>query len=333
MHFYTPDGQIFTSKIRALEYANTNRLTLNLYYHDDVYNQCNWTVEPAAPLNDLYKEQAQRIRDNYDYVILCFSGGYDSSNILETFYYNNIKIDKIVTVGALSQDSRSMVDENHNGELYHNVFPYIKELGLESITQLCDYTTYFNNPENFSVSQYANEWVDYTGAWYSPHNWFWRDIEKYVIPREWGDKRVALIFGKDKPQIFFENDSPGFNFKDAPVTSYGNTSGSNNCDRINFYWDPTFPQILIKQLHILSKVARPGVDGINSDKLVYDLKRPILFKSPKSKTHILSLRDRYLMSKKDSDIYCMYFAGISRIGSTIGIKNLRIVYSQFYKIT
>ena len=330
MHFYTPDGQIFTSKIRALEYSRINQLPINLYYHDEVYNQCNWTVEPTESLATLYKEQAQRIRDNYDYVILCFSGGYDSSNILETFYYNNIKIDKILTVGAISQDSRSMVDENHNGELYHNVFPYIKELGLESITQLCDYTDYFNNPNNFSISQYANEWVDYTGSWFSPHIWFWRDIEKYVIPKEWENKKVALIFGKDKPQLYFENNKPGFRFKDPAISSYGNLERVRNCDRINFYWDPTFPQILIKQLHVLNR-AWPAIKS--SDLIVYDLKRPILFKSPKSRTNILSLRDRFIMSKKDSDLYSMYYAGISRISATIGLKNLRILFSQFYKIT
>lgn len=330
MHYYTSDGKTFTSKIRALEYSAINKVPVNLYYHDAIYDQCRWTVEPADSLATLYKDQAQRIRDNYDYVILCFSGGYDSSNILETFYYNNIKIDKIVTVGAISQDSRSMVDENHNGELYHNVFPYIKELGLESITQLCDYTTYFDNPENFSISQYANEWVDYTGAWYSPHNWFWRDIEKYVIPREYQDKRVAIIFGKDKPQLSIEGKVAGFCFKDTPVSSYGNVEQFGNCDRINFYWDPTFPQILIKQLHVLNRAKGFGV---NADNIVYDLKRPILFKSPKSKTNILSLRDRYLMTKKDSEVYNMYYAGINQINKTIGLKNLRIITSKFYKIT
>lgn len=331
MHYYTSDSKIFTSKIRALEYARLNKVSLKLYYHDDVYDQCNWKLEPTDSLPVLYKDQAQRIRDNYDYVILCFSGGYDSSNILETFYFNNIKIDKIITVGALSQDSRSMVDENHNGELYYNVFPYIKELGLESITQLCDYTNYFNNPDNFSISQYASEWVDYTGAWYSPHNWFWRDIEKYVIPREWGDKKVALIFGKDKPHLFStDKGEPGFCFKDAPVSSYGNVESTGNCDRINFYWDPTNPQILIKQLHVLKRAT---AFGCLADNFIYDLKRPILFKSPKSRTHILSLRDKFLITKKDSDVYNMYYAGIKQINKTAGLDNLRIITSKFYKIT
>jgi hypothetical protein len=354
--YYCDDGTKFTSKVKALHHARQYNTKVHFYYHDDVYSQLDWKIEPPQSLDYYYREQAQRIRDNYDYVILCYSGGYDSSNILETFHYNNIKLDKIVTVGALSQDSAFGVDDNHNGELYHNVFPYLKELGLDTITQVCDYTDYFNNLNNFSISTYDIDWVDHTGAWYSPHNWFWKDIEQYVVPREWHGKRVALLFGKDKPSLFYHQ-APGkhappnglrlnsFCFRDTPCTSYGNSSGLDNCDRINFYWDPSSPEILIKQLHLLYKVYSiqrttsydPSIGAqmlgdVNINDVVYNLKRPILFKSPKSKDSILSLRDTYLKEKQNSDVYEMYAAGIEHIGRTVGLNNMTPIQTKFYPI-
>lgn len=355
MHYYTEDGVQFHSKIKALEYSIRHDKKLNFYYHDEVYRNVQWKIEPVESLTDLYREQAQRIRDSYDYVILCYSGGYDSTNILETFYYNNIKLDKIVTVGALSQDSHSGVDENHNGELYHNVFPYLKELGLESITQVCDYTTFFDKKDVFTVTQHADDWIDYLGAWFSPHNWFWRDIEQYVVPRQYRDKKVALIFGKDKPILhhgvgerdtnLFPSGLNGFMFKDAGCTSYGNVESFENCDRINFYWDPNFTKIIVKQLHILYRAyiidksftfdSLSGTQIFNNhtvNSLIYDLKKPILFKSPKSKTTALSLRDEYLKDKKDSHIYNLHQAGMKKLYDSFGTYRLPSISSKFYSI-
>ena len=357
-YYYSTDGTKFTSKIKALEYATLHNQVINFYYYDDIYSKLNWKEEPCNTLDYYYLEQAQRIRDEYDYVILAFSGGYDSSNILETFYFNNIKIDKIITVGALSQDSTTGVDENHNGELYHNVFPYIKELGLESILEVYDYTKYFSNLNNFSISSYGNDWVDNIGCWYSPHNWFWRDIEKFVVPKAWQNKKVAIVFGKDKPCLFYgPTGSPstilpsgramlnGYQFRDTPVMSYGNSTGLDSCDRINFYWDPKSPNILLKQLHVLNKVYQTeytsnylpevGVQvlsGTSIDSIIYNLRRPILFKSPKSKDNILSLRDKYLTSKKNSDIFDVYSAGLDNIQTRIGLSKLIAIPSRFYHI-
>ena len=345
-YYYSSDGKHFTSKIEATLYSRNNQVDIKFHYYDDVYNKINWKIEPPQSLDYYYLEQARKIRDSYDRVILAYSGGYDSTNILETFHFNGLKFDKIITVGALKQDSHSGVDENHNGELYHNVFPYLKELGLESISEVYDYTNYFNNVKNFSLYQYGSDWVDVTGSWYSPHNWFWRDLEDYVIPKQWKDQKVAIIFGRDKPSLFYENTRIGFYFRDNPVNSYGNISGKNNSDRINFYWDPTYPEILLKQLHVLKnaylisknegydhEISIPTINNMTINQLVYNLRRPILFKSPKSKDKLLSLRDNYLKEKTNSEVYSFYSNGLNKISKQIGAGEVYATKSQFYDIT
>lgn len=340
--YYFDDGVKLESKIKALEYKHKTNLKPKFYYFDHVYDNVNWLVEPPQSLDYYYVQQAQRIRDEYDYIILCYSGGYDSTNVLETFHFNNIKLDKIITVGALKQDSSSMVDENHNGELYHNVFPYIQELGLSSITQVIDYTQYFGDISALRVSQYGSEWINFMGGWFSPHHWFWHDIEKYIIPQKYRDKKVALIFGKDKPYIAIENRKFGFRFKDIAINSYGNDSSTSNCDRINFYWDPVCPQILIKQLHVLlrhyilskfdlsnnSKMGHDVIGGVSTNSIVYNLKKPILYKSPKSSSKLLSLRDQYLLNNKNSDVYRLHQAGINNLPIDYDIS----INSKFYPI-
>jgi len=329
--YYFDDGSKFSSKIEAIQYSLKSQKNFRLYYFDEVFSSIDWSIEPSNTLQYHYKQQAQRIRDEYDYVVLCYSGGADSTNILETYVYNNIKLDKIVVVGALSEDSSKGVDENHNGELYHNVFPYLKDLELEGITQICDYTTLFDKPENFSIYEYGENWVDVVGTRLSPHNWFWRDLHKHVVPIEWRSKKVAIIFGKDKPKLSYHDNKFAFRFSDIVVNNYGNIETVDNCDRINFYWDPNYPLIIIKQLHILKSHFNAFKFGDSVDNMVYNLKRPLVFKSPKSRLNYLSLRDNFLVNKKNSSIYKFYFDGLHYMNKKIGM-NHQTIYSKFYYI-
>lgn len=323
--YYATDGKKFNSKIEALEYKNTTGLNIGFYYHDDIYSKVDWKTEPSGSLDFYYKEQAQRLRDEYDYLILCYSGGYDSTNILETFFYNNIKLDKIVIVGAFSQDSYIGSDENHNGELYNNAFPLIQKLGLESITEIYDYTERFNDVNSFSISQYASEWANATGAWFSPHNWWWKDAGNIVVPKNLGSKKAAIIFGRDKPIILNKK----FYFYDTALTSYGNIQSSENYDVINFYWDPKFTPILVKQLHTLKNANAPMYIV---EKYIYNLKNPLIFRSGKSKTPLLSLRDQYLHNNYNSKVYDYYVSGLKNISSKIDLQQIRTVHSIGYSL-
>jgi hypothetical protein len=359
-YYYCQDGKKFDSKIEAVEYSQKTIQPLYFYYYDHIYEKLDWSIEPPHSINHYYLEQAKRIRDKYDYVILCYSGGYDSTNILETFHFNNLKIDKIVVAGAFSQDTLNMSDENHNGEIYYNAIPYVKELGLENILEVIDYTKLFDDTKNFSILNQKESWIDLCGAWYSPHNWFWYDIEKFVVPDEYKNKKVAIIFGKDKPTLFFSADGKkiaapnggmqlnGFFFRDTPVTSYASTYKKRNMygniQRIDFYWDPEYPEILLKQLHILyryymlTKINSYSVDeGTQSygkettNSLVYNLRRKIIFKSPKSPTFYLSLRDNYLKEKTNNDINDFHQQGIKLLSQRIA-DDPKPIFSKFYSI-
>lgn len=345
MFYYDSTGKTWLSKVQAVRECPLE--ALRYYYFDKEYSSVDWTVEPQLALDRLYLEQAQRIRDKYEYVVLAYSGGYDSTNILETFHYNGIKLDRIVIVGATSQDPSSTSDANHNGELYCNAYPYIEELGLTSITETFDYSKLFEQASPFSVFQYGSSWVDYVGGWFSPHNWFWRDAERHLL-NDIGSKKACIIFGRDKPTLDHNGD---FRFMDTAINSYGNSPGTDQVDRVNFYWDPTFPQLLVKQVHVMNRARDRFGDGgydldmgvplfggelqpgrqLSLNDLMYSLRKPLQYKSPKSKSKLLSLRDQFLKTTSMSSVHDLFDAGLQHL-KDVGASKFVPITSRIYSI-
>ena len=86
---------VFNRKFDAMLHASKNNLKVKFVYHDQVWEKFDRTLLGKVPLSMLYKERAQQLRDSYQYLILNYSGGADSHNILMTFLNNNIKLDEI----------------------------------------------------------------------------------------------------------------------------------------------------------------------------------------------------------------------------------------------
>ena len=80
-----------------------------------MFSKCDWTTEPepGVPLSEYYRRRAQQIRDKYDYVVLLYSGGPDSNNILHAFVHNGIKIDEIVNINSYDK-TQVVKDTIHN---------------------------------------------------------------------------------------------------------------------------------------------------------------------------------------------------------------------------
>lgn len=335
IHYYSEDGTKFRSKVDAVEYSQKTGQEIKFYFFDHIYSNLDWRKDLPNDLNFYYKQQALRLREKYDYLILAYSGGSDSTCVLETFVYNNIKLDKIVSVGAFSKDSAWGVDDNHNGEIYHNVIPYIKELGLENITDIIDYTEYLSDEKykQLSIYQYGKDWIHEIGGYFSVNNHFWKDAEKILIPDEWNNKKVGLIFGTDKPIIIYnENLLLGFAFKDTCVTYYGNSVGYENVDRVRFFWDHNFTDIVVKQAQEIKKGGFFTLKEENIAKIVYDLKKPLSFKSPKSANFFWSLRDTYLRDMKQTELFKFYSEGLRLLESKVGFNSMNPVTSKIHPI-
>ena len=62
-------------------------------YHEDVFSRALWTHEPPDDIEELYRQRALQLREQYDHLVLFYSGGADSTTILQAFIKNNIKLD------------------------------------------------------------------------------------------------------------------------------------------------------------------------------------------------------------------------------------------------
>jgi hypothetical protein len=290
------------------------------YYHDDVLTKVDWKSEPTETLETLYHERAKQIRDDYEYVILCYSGGNDSSNVLETFYYNNIHIDEIVIVGSLSQDLSQEIDENHNKDLYYNAFPTLKSLNLPNTkVTFFDYTKLFYDLNEISlIKSYGAEYINYIGTHKSPHNLFWHDFRRYIGPNS--TKKTAWIMGSEKVEL---NYGPYFvpfvYFTDSTINSYGMNHIDDNFHRVNFYNEavPTAINIQKKQAHMLARLCECNPlkfdyrDRFLKNKLFYPKKHiNLAYQSEKSKNTFLSVRDTFLIRKQNSDIFNLHKTGM-----------------------
>jgi len=65
-------------------------------FNKKVFSLYDWTKEPVEDVNYFYDKRVKELRQQYDYIIFFYSGGYDSHNILKTFIDNNIHIDEII---------------------------------------------------------------------------------------------------------------------------------------------------------------------------------------------------------------------------------------------
>lgn len=342
--YYTTDGKKFSSKILGSLHAKNINSSLHWYYNDKEFLNADWKTEPKETLDELYFRRAQQLRDQYKKIAICYSGGYDSTNIINTFIKNNLFIDEVIVVGALSKDSYSGSDENHNGEIYHNVFPKLKELDSRTKVTLIDYTTLWDKLE--LVKQNDAEALNDLNTHYSPHHWFWYQLNDFIIHKE----NTAIIWGCDKPILIKEGKKYYNYFSDATATSYG-MQGRLFRDRelgtvnVNFYWSIDTISLMVKQCHTLKyfydryhteygeQQTKLLINAPSTEREQYIAKIiypdiQLKFKSPKSKTLYFSLRDSFLAKEQDSSIFKLYKAWIHSAKN----YNFSLILSRGYEI-
>lgn len=321
MSYYADSGYSTLSRFEALQTPEQ----FKFYFHDDVFTAYDWTREPIESLQTIYRNRAQQIRDEYDHVILACSGGRDSTQVLESFFYNNIKIDEVLVVGATSQDPMLGSDKNHNGDLYHNILPLLARMNITP--RFIDYSKLFDKPEQFTlVKQYGPDFFkEVNNCYYSPHNLFWYDLKRFIGASN--DKRTAVVFGQDKP--YFEYDAKTdrcyTEFNDISSSDYGGFSEDHNFKRVRFYTAQDTAQLISKQVHLVRRFFREQVgrtlslERFNKNKwdiivgLIYHPKQPLVHNSWKSKTGLISLRDTFILDHPESEIYKFMAETIKRI--------------------
>jgi hypothetical protein len=121
--YYRVNDLVTTNKLTAVEAANQNLDKIHFYFADDVHAKHDWTVEPEEDIDDLVDQRVKELRDQYSYVALWYSGGYDSQTILDSFIRTNTRLDEILIY------NRQWIDHAFNQEdkLAYNYASFIKK--------------------------------------------------------------------------------------------------------------------------------------------------------------------------------------------------------------
>ena len=226
------------------------------------------SIEPNISLSELYKLRAQQIRDEYDYVILSFSGGSDSVEILETFLEHNIFLDEIQTVHYDSLISRRNEDDLAKDDSLSVMLEYRKAVipKLKRVRELSPNTKITEiDVSDYTYDQIAKNKFDYMGITGKNTNGtnvtrplrtntFYMHNYNNVMFKPKG--KVAFVRGYDKPILSIDNNHLYFRFSDISLHGV-KLLRSGEVDNLytfeDFFWSPKMPLIPIKQSHVIKR--------------------------------------------------------------------------------
>jgi len=249
----------FYSKIEAIEMHTKTGTHLYWDFNEAVYRSYDWTVEPTADISELYRQRAQQLRDKYDYLVLWYSSGADSDNVLRSFLDNDILIDEVASFvnfeGNGDKDDYYLNGEVYNIaakniEKYQETYPDLKHRLVDMCQPMIDF---------FSKDSTKFDWKYSMNTVFNPGATIRGQLSRTVT--DWkriidSGKKVGFIWGTDKPMLNIVDGKYCFQFLDIvsnAVNPLWQTSAKPGEFNEFFYWTPDMPEIVIKQSHIVKK--------------------------------------------------------------------------------
>ena len=114
------------SKVEAAEQAKSTNSNVTWHFLDAECALYPWKIDSQVDLKKLYRQRAEQIRNQYDYTVIWYSGGADSTNVLKSFVDNNIHIDEIAQFHA--EQGEHGWNSYLNLEVAHVAVPQTKKL-------------------------------------------------------------------------------------------------------------------------------------------------------------------------------------------------------------
>lgn len=259
--YYLVGNEIYYHKIQALLAASQTKEQVRWFFNEDVFVKYPWHVEPEKSLNTLYKERAQRLRDQYDYIRLELSGGADSTTVAYSFLLNNIHLDEVVFrypksgekgVVGNPYDTRC---ENTLSEWEFAAKPLLDWIATNypqvKIT-VHDYSTDIINEE----STKDESWIFRTRNYLQPGHAHKHSDTNNISYQRTADRdlKIAVVYGTDKPKLCIKDNKFFLYFLDIQGNYADPNRGSNtNVTSEYFYWSPDACELLAKQAHVVAQ--------------------------------------------------------------------------------
>lgn len=280
----------FHSKLEAIDMHTKTGIHPHWDFNEAVYSCYDWTTEPTESISELYKQRAQQLRNDYDYIVLMYSGGADSFNVLDTFLSNNIKLDEVASF--INYDATNNKENYLNSEIFKVSVPTVDQLKdvypwlthrLIDLTQLT--VDFFNHTQN------KFDWIYKLNMAFNPNAASRESLPLKI--KEWRDlidagKKFCILWGHDKPRIAHQDNKFLFRFIDIidNACTVKSIAGEQPYADELFYWSPAKPEIVIKQSHLIKNYLNSG--DITQLPFVSTEKSDLAFKTVNGVKHWLS---------------------------------------------
>ena len=252
--YYEVGNKIFNHKYPALLEATASQKPITWIFNDDAYAKLNWKQPTGLTLRELYRIRAQQLRDKYDYLVLSFSGGADSTTVLKSFIDNGIHLDEIVCDWFLSHsDKLNPVSDDPDPENYFSEWHLTIKPVLEHVQKhhpkikitITDSMQQINNEDQEDTLMVHEQLVSYVSIKR------YRKISSILRNLNQHHESVAIVFGTDKPPVAIDK-------KNAFCVQFNDWSTwfkSTDLDYRRhveyFFWTPDLPEIVQEQAHVI----------------------------------------------------------------------------------
>lgn len=261
---YSVGNMTFYSNRDALSAGKRTGQPVTWHFYDqawqDAHTRGAWR---HSSLDQLYRARARQIREQYDYVGVLFSGGWDSRNIIETFEREGLHIDDIVTFVVPELESSTNFGNqqptNWYGEIMYHAIPFAQQYQqrhpgthVTQIEWLDIVDQSFQDSEQVMKDSRPKPGV-FFGRWLSVARE--PGLEKRIKGR-----RACLLNGTDKPCII-QNNSVARAFFPEGLLRLGSYCTKSNGFPDNviwepFYWTPDLPELAIRGWYELWDLCR-----------------------------------------------------------------------------
>lgn len=240
-------------------------------FNDEVYSSIDWSIPVTESLESIYTRRAKQLRDSYDYLVLYYSGGSDSHNILHTFLKNNIFIDEIV-MQIPELDRKNLNGWDTSGR---NVYGEIDAVATPQLKYLKNVLHPNTKIRYQDISKPALEllekdnWFDLhpTGNLISITGGVARQAvnmyDESILNLASAGKRACQVVGVDKPLVYFNGEHYYAFFADNSAQHCSPVELNRDYYEIFhnhfvtefFYWTPDMPEIVVKQAQEIKKAC------------------------------------------------------------------------------
>ena len=254
--YYRVGNTVHLNKISALIDGTKRNIHPEWVFNNDVFDTVDWTAEPKESLRELYAQRARRIRDKHDYVVLSYSGGSDSQNILNTFLNNNILLDEIIVSWPIALAESMQANpfdpspDNQISEWELTIKPQLKylaqyhpEIKISIYDWAGNYQSYKIH-DDYVISRNINL------ALYSGLRWDYKNMPEVDRALEKYNSAV-VIWGACKPRVCWRENNYHLYFID--LVGSGSVDPANQERTEYFYWHPDAWKIVAKQAHLVQK--------------------------------------------------------------------------------